>query len=802
MENAVPRILACIFSLVVIAAAVSPGAVSGKPLVGQGANQKDVEPHILAGEPGTNELEDFIFSKMKFDHYYFKRIVQVKERGGTYQNLTPDDLEKEVKRAHVYIPFLDEFAKELDDYKAGKPFQLPPGDPVFRVYANLTAILDLFQAFDRKNFRAAVDYGNRVVIDRRQDLGLFRGSAAEYYVALYRHFFYLMSVSHYNLGEQDAAVAWLARTTADADLQAIKEQLANRPQQKIDKRAEHLMELKNRPLAIAELGNLAKNPADDWIGPAVAEVLTADLSRYSDFFIVERRQIDAVLSEVRLSQLGVTNENEAAQVGKMLSAGSILSGSYRSQGTVVSIQLRVFDADAGQVLGTAEGDVSISELVPGVRKLATVMLGNMGWLDSVVEGQLSIAHAPRSETLRDLIQARLMMSTNAEEAKRLYAHAVRDDPAYANLFVELKNRFAGLAATVGILPFVNLSGNDADRWMAQGVAEALATDLPKMNFTVVERTQLAEVLKTESVGQIIGTDNAQEIGRKAGADFVVLGSILYQEPVIRIDARFVDVKSGVVATSCSIENRTGNFMKALATLSAELAQTFNEPLAKEAADKLLGNTMSADDFERLIRQEHAKASLPRSARPAAVETRAFDAAVEFGGYLLTGMGQETRSTLMERIEVTRRFLRAMRAGAWGILYTPTGPIETSNNAGWQSSSIFTGGFAAGLDAAYSPIFVPNRCDAAIEAGIGLYQPYLTIENPTSPSSGTYPQHGCRPYFGGSIGVMFDYYVFNFLSVGLAFRTHLVDGYVFQVGDKSLYRNASGLSTTIRVTARL
>jgi len=50
--------------------------------------------------------------------------------------------------------------------------------------------------------------------------------------------------------------------------------------------------------------------------------------------------------------------------------------------------------------------------------------------------------------------------------------------------------------------------------------------------------------------------------------------------------------------------------------------------------------------------------------------------------------------------------------------------------------------------------------------------------------------------------MFDYYVFNFLSVGLAFRTHLVDGYVFQVGDKSLYRNASGLSTTIRVTARL
>jgi hypothetical protein len=58
------------------------------------------------------------------------------------------------------------------------------------------------------------------------------------------------------------------------------------------------------------------------------------------------------------------------------------------------------------------------------------------------------------------------------------------------------------------------------------------------------------------------------------------------------------------------------------------------------------------------------------------------------------------------------------------------------------------------------------------------------------------------YFGGSIGVMFDYYVFDFLSVGLAFRPHLVDGYVFQVGDKSLYRNVSGLSTTIRVTARL
>jgi TolB-like protein len=505
---------------------------------------------------------------------------------------------------------------------------------------------------------------------------------------------------------------------------------------------------------------------------------------------------------VRLSQLGITNENEAAQVGKMLSAGSILSGSYRSKGTVVSIQLRIFDAEAGQVLGTAEGDVAISELVPGVRKLATGMLGGMGWLDSVVESQLSIAHAPRSETLRDLIQARLMMSTNAEEAKGLYARAVHDDPAYANLFVELKNRFAGLSATVGILPFVNLSGDAADRWMAQGVSEALAADLPTMNFTVVERTRLAEVLKTESVGQIIGTDNAQEIGRKAGADFVVLGSILHQGPVIRIDARFVDVKSGVVATSCSIENRTGDFMKALATLSADMAKTFNQPLDKEAAGKLLGNTMSADDFEKLMRQEHAKASLPRSARPAAVETRAFDVAVEFGGHLLMGMGPEMRSTLTERIEVTRRFLRVMRVGVWGILYNPTGPIEFSNNAGWQSRSIFSGGFAVGADAAWSPIFVPNRFDAAVEAGIGLYQSQLTVENPTSPSSGTYPQSGFEPYLGGSIGVMFDYYFFDFLSVGLALRPHFINGYVFQVGDKSLYRNASGLSTTIRVTARL
>ena len=591
------------------AVAAHPASAPAAPPSNRG---EEAEPPVLSSAPGTNELQAFIFSKMNYDRFYFKRIEEVKKRGGTYKDLAPDQFEKEAERARVYVPILDEFFKEADEYKKGTPFHLPPTDPVFRVYANLIAILNLFHAYDRKDYKTAVEYGGRVVIDRRDNLGAYRGENASYYLALYRHFFYLMSASCYNIGKYDAATAWLARIEGDADLQQLKAQIAARPAAPVDRRVERLEELHNRPLAVTAFSNITKNPADDWIGPGAAEVLSVDLSRHSDLFIVERGQIAAVQSEMRLSQLGITNDNDATEMGKMLNAGSILSGSYQREGADINFRLRLIDADNGQILGAAEGKTPMTELVPGVRKLAIFILRELGWVDSVNENELSAAHSPRADTVRDLMQARLLLATKSDEAKALYARAMREDPAYANLFADLKNQFAGLAASVGILPFINISGNEADTWMIRGVAEALATDLPKLSFTVVERTQLEAVLKAEASGQIISTNSAQEIGRKAGADFVVLGSILHQPPLIRIDARFVEAKTGIIVASCSATNQRENFMAALVALSSEVAKSFNESLGKDTIEKLAGNTMSTQDFEKYIRQQLAKEGLQRN----------------------------------------------------------------------------------------------------------------------------------------------------------------------------------------------
>lgn len=769
-------------------------------------SQPEVEPPVLSNEPGTNELQAFIFSKMKYDHYYFKRIEQVKLRGGTYKDLTPDQFEKEAERARLYLPVLEEFFKQVDGYKAGKPFQLPPTDPAFRVYTNLIAILNLFQAFDRHEYQTAIDYGARVVIDKRENLGAFRGQNADYYLALYRHFFYLMSVCYYNLGKQDAAVEWLARTKSDTDLQELKNQIASRPSQPVDKRAERLDELRNRPLAIAAFGNLTKNPADDWIGPGTAETLSVDLSRHSDFFIVERGQMAAVQSEMRLSQLGITNDNDATQMGKMLNAGSILTGSYKTSGTNVDFQLRLLDADNGQILGAAENKIPVSELVPGVRKLAISILHEIGWLDSVNENELVAAHSPKSETVRDLMHARLLMSTKSDDAKALYARAVREDPAYANLFADLKDKFAGLAATVGILPFINISGDAKDAWMIAGVAEALASDLPKMNFTVVERTQLAAVLRAEATGQIISTDSAQEIGRKAGADFVVLGSILHQKPLIRIDARFVEVKTGIIVATSTGENKADNFMEALASLSAEIAKNFNETLGQETLDTLIGKTMNTADFEKYVRQQLAKASLPRGHEEVVLQMRPVDIATEFGGYFLTEFGGQTKSVFTMRLEGTYRFARRWRTGLWGHMYKPLGGgyIQTESSEPWPNQTYLFGGFAMGLNGAYSPLFKEHHYDVAIEAGLGLYQPDISIDSPTLPRSftiGRHAQQGQHPHVGGSVGVIADYYFFNFFSAGMSVRYHQVAGWVIERNGESMRRSVSGLSPLLRVTAR-
>ncbi len=566
------------------------------------------------------EMRASIFDKLAYDRTYFERIATLREQGKSDKRLTAEEFESEVRRARANLPVLERFFAERDAYLEGAPLSYPENDEVHRVYTNLLALLNLLQATEKQQWQAAIDAGEKVAVRARRQLGRVRGEDAQYYLKLYREFFHLMSVAHFRLGHDAESINWLARIESDADVLALKQRAAAEQPKHVESRAERLAALRETPIALVPLTTLVPgDKASAWIAQALPEVLGNELVQHADLIVVDRNNLQKVLKEVALSLSGVTEERMAQDVGRMLAAGTLLTGSYRANGSKVFLSLRLLEVENGRALAAKERDLRADELFTDGRALMLELLGEIGFLDADTRAEMAAARAPKPETMRSLLEARLLLASKRDQAKALFAKAMKEDPAYARLFNDLKSQFSGVAAAVAVMPPVNASGSPEDLWMVQGASEALSADLPKIGFTLVERSRLDAAFGERRIGQIVDPQAARNLGQTVGADFVVLGSLIHQKPRLRADVRFVDVRTGVVAATVSAEDGRDDLMQLLLAVSTAIARRFNEKLSPETLNQLAAKRMTPAEFERFARQELAKDSLRTSLQPTSVQ---------------------------------------------------------------------------------------------------------------------------------------------------------------------------------------
>lgn len=572
----------------------------------------------------TSAMRAAVWEKLDYDRTYFRRVLSLKAQGQSEKSVSQENWANEVRRAQLNVPVLDRLFNERSAYDKGQPVSLPRNDDAFRVYFNLAVMLDMLQASEAGNYKAAVDYGAKLVIKDKKNLGLVRNDESNYYLKLYREFFFQMAEANYRLGRDAEAVKWAARLEDDKDLAALRKEAAQ--EQQVDPKVERLSQLRTKPVAMMPLTNVSEAKDLGWLAAGVPEVLTNDLIQHTDLVVVDRANLAKVLKEVQLSQAGITGDALAKSVGGLLNAGSLIVGSYQRGKTPdsVTLSLRLVDASSGQALAATEGVLPLADVFPSARTALLKLLGEIQWVDEVSKDEIMAARAPKSDTVRDLLNARLMLASKSADAKALYAKAAKEDPAYAKLFDDLKNEFAGISATLAVMPFVNTLGASDDMWMVHGTGQSLNSDLPKLGFTVVERTELLPLIEEGQIGQVLDPTKAQKVAQRLSADFMVMGSVLRQKSLVRIDARFVDVRSGIITQTVSADGSADDFMGVLVSLTKEIARRFNEKLDEKTLASLMGKTMSRQDFEKYVREQLTKEQLARSLKPTAAQELALE----------------------------------------------------------------------------------------------------------------------------------------------------------------------------------
>ena len=134
-----------------------------------------------------------------------------------------------------------------------------------------------------------------------------------------------------------------------------------------------------------------------------------------------------------------------------------------------------------------------------------------------------------------------------------------------------------------VLPFSNISGAASDEWIGAGIAETVSADLSRlgMSSTVVE----LEAAPGSPVRDRLGlTDDARarQAAQEVGVAWIVTGGFQRVGGQLRVIARTLDVESGTVRHTVTLDGTSDDLFGLQDRIVAELAESLNLPRVGEA----------------------------------------------------------------------------------------------------------------------------------------------------------------------------------------------------------------------------
>lgn len=237
--------------------------------------------------------------------------------------------------------------------------------------------------------------------------------------------------------------------------------------------------------------------------------------------------------------------------------------------------------------------------------------------------------------------------------------------------------------TIAVMPF---EGKLLAPEESQVLSDALTTELQsKRTMRVVERSQVEKILTEQGFqksGACDGSECAVEVGKIAGLDRMIVGSIGKLGGTWSMAVRMVDVQTGEILSSArdTREGKVEDLLRySVPSLATQLTGTASAPKPAPVAAQTL---TAAPNEDRSLRQE---AQLSRM-----VDEKLF----------LEKKGTIRMQNLSDSVPFTRKYAiyeRGRSSGWWSLanIY-PIIPVGTFVQSDWIGLAMMGGGYVAGV----------------------------------------------------------------------------------------------------------
>jgi serine/threonine protein kinase/tetratricopeptide (TPR) repeat protein len=159
--------------------------------------------------------------------------------------------------------------------------------------------------------------------------------------------------------------------------------------------------------------------------------------------------------------------------------------------------------------------------------------------------------------------------------------------------------------TVAVLAFANITGDAADEWIGQGIAESLTADFAKIGgVTVIPRENVFELQRNLiATGRGADDRHSLELGRRLGATFVVTGAYQRLRDRVRITSQVFEVPASRSAATVKLDGTIDQIFDLQDQLVQDLARTgMAHELASSERDAIVAaHEVSLEAFEAYSR---------------------------------------------------------------------------------------------------------------------------------------------------------------------------------------------------------
>jgi adenylate cyclase len=170
--------------------------------------------------------------------------------------------------------------------------------------------------------------------------------------------------------------------------------------------------------------------------------------------------------------------------------------------------------------------------------------------------------------------------------------------------------------SIVVLPFVNLSDDRDQQYLADGLTEDLTTDLSNISGTFVISRNSAFVYKGKSI-------DARQVGRELGVRYVLEGSIRRSANQIRVNAQLIDAESNAHLWAERFDRDAADLFELGNEITGRIANSLGVQLIRAEANRPTKHP-EAQDY---ILRGRAVANAPVSRETIAESIRLFELAL-------------------------------------------------------------------------------------------------------------------------------------------------------------------------------